>query len=143
MKCTESGCEGGFVKPDIVFFGEGLPEDYFEALKKIENKGQEKDGGCDLFIVIGTALAVSPFNSCVESVSDGVPKLLWNLGNNTEHGYNFEDLEEFPGRLYMNGKCDDTVWQLCEDLGWTDDFIKTCPDQLSKMRPQKEQKEEN
>jgi len=136
MKCKD--CEKGFVKPDIVFFGEGLPKDYFTALEKITNEDDEEDGGCDLFIVIGTALAVSPFNSCVSAPKDGVPKLLWNLDNCKEHGFDFDDLKEFPGRLYMHGKCDDTVWQLCEDLGWTEDFIKVCPERLSKMRPQKE-----
>jgi NAD-dependent SIR2 family protein deacetylase len=108
MKCTK--CKDGFVKPDIVFFGEGLPRDYFDALDKIENESGDEDGGCDLMIVIGTALAVSPFNSCVEKVKDGVPKLLWNLGNNKDFGYDFDDLKEFPGRLYMNGKCDETVF---------------------------------
>ena len=86
-------------------------------------------------IVIGTALAVNPFNSCVDKPLDGVPKVLWNLENTTEHGWDFEDIKKFPGRLFMKGKCDDTVWKLCKDLDWIDDFIKTCPERLTKLNP--------
>jgi len=42
------------VKPDIVFFGEGLPKSFFETLEDLDD--------IDLLIVAGTALAVSPFN---------------------------------------------------------------------------------
>jgi hypothetical protein len=76
-------------------------------------------------IIIGTALAVNPFNTCVNAPLDGVPKVLWNLENTVEQCFDFEDIKEFPGRLFMPGKCDDTVWKLVEDLGWTEDFIKT------------------
>lgn len=31
VKCDEEGCRG-LVKPDIVFFGEGLPERFFEHM---------------------------------------------------------------------------------------------------------------
>lgn len=47
----------GPVKPHIVFFGEDLPADFHEKSKEIAN--------CDLMIVIGTALAVQPFNKLV------------------------------------------------------------------------------
>ena len=73
LRCRKDGC-GGPVKPDITFFGEGLPRSFFEAWDKIEDAIKDsddeesdsdfkyKDGGCDLMIVIGTALAVGPFN---------------------------------------------------------------------------------
>ncbi len=59
-RCEEEGC-GGPVKPDIVFFGEGLPDKFHRAWEKIKNDGGSEDGGCDLMIVVGTALAVPPF----------------------------------------------------------------------------------
>ena len=78
MYCSKDNCNGP-VKPDITFFGESLPESFFEAWDKMtdvpidndENKEENEnndterkypDGGCDLMIVIGTALAVGPFN---------------------------------------------------------------------------------
>jgi Sir2 family len=47
------GC-GGLVKPDIVFFGEALPEAFFERV-------QQDMPACDLLIVLGTSLMVQPF----------------------------------------------------------------------------------
>ena len=148
MRCDVKECNGP-VKPKIVFFGEGLPKEFFETMKSIENfderieheeakvrlEAKKQEGGCDLLIVIGTALAVNPFNSIVDKPLDGVPKVLWNLENTTEHGYDFEDIKEFPNRLYMKGKCDDTIWKLCKDLGWVDDFVKSCPERLAKLNP--------
>jgi len=32
VKCGEEGGCGGLVKPDIVFFGEGLPDKFFKSL---------------------------------------------------------------------------------------------------------------
>ena len=62
----------GPVKPNITFFGESLPEKMYRGWDKIRNKAMFsihadppplfEDGGCDLMIVIGTALAVNPFN---------------------------------------------------------------------------------
>jgi NAD-dependent SIR2 family protein deacetylase len=31
VRCQKKGC-GGLVKPDIVFFGEGLPDKFFDCL---------------------------------------------------------------------------------------------------------------
>lgn len=41
------------MKPDIVFFGEGLPESFHSAMA--QDKSQ-----CDLLIVIGSSLKVRP-----------------------------------------------------------------------------------
>ena len=43
----------GIMKPDIVFFGEGLPEIFHDSMAK------DKDE-CDLLIVIGSSLKVRP-----------------------------------------------------------------------------------
>jgi NAD-dependent SIR2 family protein deacetylase len=45
---------GGLVKPDIVFFGEPLPQ-------KFNWMSTADMASCDLLIVIGTSLAVQPF----------------------------------------------------------------------------------
>ena len=55
-----------------------------------------EDGGCDLMLIIGTALAVNPFNQTVNSVPDICPKVLINMTNTKEHGFNFDDLYHHP-----------------------------------------------
>lgn len=50
-KCT---C-GGFIRPGVVLFGEGLPEDAMD-------KAYEETIKADLFIVLGSSLTVSPAN---------------------------------------------------------------------------------
>jgi NAD-dependent deacetylase sirtuin 2 len=47
------------VKPDIVFFGENLPQKFFDRV--------EADlKACDLLIVMGTSLTVQPFACLVD-----------------------------------------------------------------------------
>lgn len=62
---------GGLVKPDIVFFGESLPERFFRHAKADFPQ-------CDLLIVMGTSLKVQPFASLVDNVSSTTPRLLIN-----------------------------------------------------------------
>ena len=62
---------GGLVKPDIVFFGEQLPERFFELAESDFRQ-------CDLLIILGTSLKVQPFASLVGLVDDDVPRLLIN-----------------------------------------------------------------
>ena len=60
-------------------------------------------------IVIGTALAVYPFSATVQQAPAGTPTVLINLHNTEEQGYEFEDLYDNPERLFLKGKCDDTI----------------------------------
>ena len=62
---------GGLVKPDIVFFGEQLPERFFQ-LAEVDL------AECDLLIILGTSLKVQPFASLVGLVKEDVPRLLIN-----------------------------------------------------------------
>ena len=61
----------GIVKPDIVFFGEALPENFGFLSARDFRK-------CDLLIVAGTSLTVHPFASLVEEVSATTPRLVIN-----------------------------------------------------------------
>lgn len=54
--CTE--CPG-VVKPDIVFFGESLPERFQRCL-------QEDFQHCDMLIIMGSSLEVQPFASLID-----------------------------------------------------------------------------
>ena len=96
LRCS-TGC-GGPVKPDIVFFGEGLPHDFTSYMW-----GGKMNEKCDLMIVIGTALAVWPFNMVVDEVN--CPQVLINLTNTANEGFDFEDRSQ-PDRLFWKGYCD-------------------------------------
>ena len=102
MTCGFYGCKGP-VKPDITFFGEALPKYFQESLDKIEDDPVDldntdpaaprkyPDGGCDLMIVIGTALAVGPFNTSVNCITSSTPCILFNMESSIprENGYDF------------------------------------------------------
>lgn len=77
---------GGPIKPNITFFGEGLPEVFDNACMDMQINKE-----VDLLIVIGTALAVQPFCSVVDLVKVKTPKVLINM-QNTE-SYDFDDKE--------------------------------------------------
>jgi len=58
-KCTKKeGCNG-VIKPDITFFGEGLPDEFFECL---EEDGNSDVDNVDLILVIGSTMKVGPVN---------------------------------------------------------------------------------
>lgn len=48
----------GVVKPDIVFFGENLPDKFYDCMTDFQK--------CDLLIVLGSSLVVQPFASLVD-----------------------------------------------------------------------------
>ena len=59
------------MKPDIVFFGEDLPERF--------RKNFDPDfRSCDLLIVMGTSLKVQPFAGLIHRVPQTTPRLLVN-----------------------------------------------------------------
>lgn len=100
---------GGYVKPDIVFFGEGLPERFFDCMRS-------DFPSCDLLIIIGTSLTVQPFASLTERVSQECPRLLINMeksGSSFMFGKsgNFRDVA-------LLGDCDEGCRTLARKLGW-------------------------
>jgi len=48
----------GVLRPDVVLFGEAMPANFWAHI-------QEDFQACDLFLVFGTSLVVSPFNTLV------------------------------------------------------------------------------
>lgn len=69
-------------------------------------------------IVMGTALAVMPFNMLVDTVPKNAHQVLINMENTKTHGFDF--VNGGPNRLFLKGKCDDTIWKLAKDLSWED-----------------------
>lgn len=84
-KCDK--CDA-LVKPDIVFFGEGLPERF--------HSNHPRDlRNADLLLVIGTSLKVQPFASLTEKVRDSTPRVLINLekvGMREDSGFDADKL---------------------------------------------------
>ncbi|WVQ94964.1 hypothetical protein IAU59_002055 [Kwoniella sp. CBS 9459] len=133
---------GGLVKPDIVFFGEGLPDRFFRLIPELKK--------CDLLIVIGTSLQVQPFASLVDYVPSTCPRLLINRepvgpfstlsSSRSMHNGFLADLNKAlkPGAgspsknkkhdaklsrdMYWEGDADDGVWRLAEELGWNEEL---------------------
>ncbi|CAE6458913.1 unnamed protein product [Rhizoctonia solani] len=106
-KCKDPKC-GGLVKPDIVFFGESLPDKFHESLHTL--------AFADLALVIGTSLTVHPFARLPEMVSDRCPRALLNM---QPAGY-FEG----PDDVVHLAPCDDAVRELCDLLGWREELEK-------------------
>ncbi|KAI0172576.1 NAD-dependent deacetylase sirtuin-2 [Hypoxylon sp. FL1284] len=101
-RCARPGC-GGLVKPDIVFFGEQLPE-AFHANVSVP-------GTADLMLVMGTSLLVHPFAGLPARARDGVPRVLFNLERVGDMGSRADD-------VLALGDCDSGVRRLADELGW-------------------------
>ncbi|KAK1081622.1 Sir2 histone deacetylase Hst2 [Friedmanniomyces endolithicus] len=105
-RCHE--CKG-LVKPEIVFFGEQLPQAFFE--------NRMLPAQSDLCIVLGTSLTVQPFASLPDATRGHTPRVLINkervggLGNGTDD-------------VLLLGDCDDGVKKLAEACGWLEDLEK-------------------
>lgn len=84
------------MKPDIVFFGEGLPDSFHYAMAK------DKDD-CDLLIVIGSSLKVRPVALIPSSIPPHVPQILINR----------ESLPHLKFDVELLGDSDIIINQLC------------------------------
>ncbi|KAH8114488.1 SIR2-domain-containing protein [Phellopilus nigrolimitatus] len=100
--CERPKC-GGYVKPDIVFFGESLPDEFSAGVRHLRN--------ADLLIVMGTSLTVHPFASLTELVPNKCPRLLLNLDHVGGWGSRVNDVA-----CLMS--CDSAVRELCKLLEW-------------------------
>lgn len=109
---------GGLVKPDIVFFGEQLPQRFFECVRSDFQQ-------CDLLLVMGTSLVVQPFASLIDAAPRGTPRLLVNrervgvgMGGfrGGMGGFDFDSDGTKDG--FFEGDSDDAVAQLAEACGW-------------------------
>ncbi|KAK2584401.1 hypothetical protein KPH14_006783 [Odynerus spinipes] len=97
----------GIMKPDIVFFGEGLPDAFHDAMAK------DKDD-CDLLIVIGSSLKVRPVALIPSSIPSHVPQILINR----------ESLPHLKFDVELLGDGDIIINQLCHLMG--DSYKEVC-----------------
>lgn len=105
-RCLDSKC-GGLVKPDIVFFGEMLPQ-AFHQNKHVASTG-------DLILVMGTSLTVQPFASLPDLAKEDTPRVLFNLEEVGSLGTRAND-------VLVLGDCDSGIRKLADELGWRDEL---------------------
>ena len=104
--CLTPQCNG-LVKPDIIFFGEQLPEDF--------HRNRSLPSHADLCIVMGTSLTVQPFASLPGFCLEGVPRVLINLER-------VGGLGSRPDDVLLLGDCDVGVRRIAAALGWEKDL---------------------
>lgn len=98
----------GLVKPNIVFFGEALPEEFM--------MNRTLPAAADLCIIMGTSLTVQPFASLPMMCRRETPRVLINL---EQAG----GLGSRPDDVVLLGECDAGVMKLAEALGWKEDLL--------------------
>ncbi|XP_069580679.1 NAD-dependent protein deacetylase sirtuin-3, mitochondrial [Brachyistius frenatus] len=99
----------GVVKPDIVFFGEELPRNFFKYLRDFPL--------ADLLIVMGTSLEVEPFASLAGAVRSSVPRLLINRDPVGPFAWSRR-----PHDVVQLGDVVSGVQALADALGWTQEL---------------------
>ncbi|KAG4091044.1 SIR2-domain-containing protein [Neocallimastix lanati (nom. inval.)] len=94
--------DDAILKPDIVFFGEKLPDKFRKNFQKDKKK-------CDLLIVMGSSLKVSPVANIIEKIPHNVPQILINL----------ESLIHVPSfDVQLLGYSDSIIKELCRRCDW-------------------------
>ncbi|KAI7802369.1 NAD-dependent protein deacetylase sirtuin-3 [Triplophysa rosa] len=96
----------GAVKPNVVFFGEDLPEKYFQHAEDFPK--------ADLLMILGTSLKIEPFASLVNTVKSTVPRLLLNR----DPVGPFERRPLKRGDYMELGDLVDSVQKFADILGW-------------------------
>ena len=96
----------GLIKPNIVFFGELLPQRFVVKMQDIDET--------DLVIIMGTSLSVTPFSELINEVSKGTPVVYINRENKS---LKRKDV------LFMKGDIDGQLSQLVKDLGWEEKLV--------------------
>lgn len=101
---------GGYVKPDIVFFGEALPVKFFDTW-------DEDADEVEIAIVAGTSLTVYPFASLPSEVTKRSLRLLINneVVGDFKHGKRKTD-------VLAISDCDEAANILAELLGWSEEL---------------------
>lgn len=97
----------GIVKPDIVFFGQSLPEDFF--------LNRTLPAAADLCIIMGTSLMVQPFASLAGFCKEGTPRVLINLDR-------VGGLGSRPDDVLLLGDCETGVREFAKALGWLEEL---------------------
>ncbi|CAL8094558.1 unnamed protein product [Calicophoron daubneyi] len=114
--CSAANCEG-VIKPDIVAFGDPLPDRFYGSL-------QTDFPQCDLLIIMGTSLCVAPFCNLIHLVGKTVPRLYLNH-EAPPMGFDSIPWNDPTNRrnVFVSGNIDDAVLKLTDFLGWKSDLV--------------------
>ena len=93
-ECKECG---GVIRPDVVLFGDPMPDDFFEIAAELKQN-------CDFLLIVGTSLQVYPVAGIAEL---GVPMGIINL-DSTPH--------DVKAKAVINTKCSQALKQIKECL---------------------------
>ena len=102
------------VKPDITFYGEMLPDRFYELVEKDFRK-------CDLLIILGTSLTVQPFASLAGMIKKDVKRLMINLTKPEEIDW---DSDKNFRNVFSRLETDVGTRKLANLLGWEEDLDK-------------------
>lgn len=91
------------MKPDIVFFGENLPDKFDQQILLDRDE-------VDLMIIIGSSLKVAPVSDLVGFIPHSVPVILINREPVYHLHHSFD--------VQLLGYCDPIVGELCRRLNW-------------------------
>lgn len=105
-RCLDLSCNG-LVKPEIVFFGEQLPAEFFH--------NRDLPAEADLCIVMGSSLSVHPFASLPGICEDRTPRVLINREEVGDLGSRADD-------VLLLEDCDTGVRKLAEACGWLEEL---------------------
>ncbi|QRW16941.1 NAD-dependent histone deacetylase SIR2 [Rhizoctonia solani] len=92
----------GIMKPDIIFFGEPLNDEFDYCLFKDRNS-------VDLLLVIGTSLKVAPVSEILTHIPHSVPQVLINK----------TPVTHVNPDVVLLGDADCVIEYLCDKLTWT------------------------
>ena len=101
---------GGPCKPNVVFYGEGLGEEFYKKIEESEY--------FDLVFIMGTSLQVAPFCEIPRLMKTSAWKVVFNRDKVGQFLYNFL----FSNTLFIQGTTDDTVKMFLKDVDLLDDF---------------------
>ena len=118
--CLRKTCNG-LVKPDVVFFGEDLPESF--------HRNRSLPAKTDLAIIMGTSLTIQPFASLPPFVREKTPRVLLNYERVGDLGSRADD-------VLLLQDCDDGVRKFADALGWREEleqeWARTNPEKVRK-----------
>ena len=101
---------GGPCKPNIVFYGEDLPDRFYEKLEECKD--------IDLIIIMGTSLKVKPFANIPFLTNPYASKIVFNM---EKVGlFKYEYLEN--DAVLLKGKTDEKVIQFLKDIELYNEF---------------------
>ncbi|CCE83392.1 Piso0_003967 [Millerozyma farinosa CBS 7064] len=118
----------GYVKSDIVFFGEGLPEKFF-------SQWEEDADDVSVAIVAGTSLTVYPFASLPSEVSDKCIRLL--LNKEVVGDFQYKDRKS---DIFFLTDCDEGAEHIADAFGWREELENLIASERTKFTKTDEEK---